>query len=320
MRARVSLTMIVKNEATTLGRCLASAGDIADEIIVVDTGSTDSTKEIALQRGARVFDMPWPDSFAAARNESLRHASGQWMLWLDADEYFDDANRDKLRRMIGGLGDDNTAYVMKCVCDFGQIGPSLTHIAHVRLFRNHPAIRWDYRVHEQILPAIKRAGHAIRFGDVTITDIGYTNPAQVNNKLERNLRLLHLDLAERPNDPFTLFNLGWTYADLGRTNDAIPLLHRSLLNSQHVNSITPKLYSLLALCHLRLGQFEQAWAACQAGHSLCPDDPDLLFLKGQMCHQHGDGSGTQSYRSELLDVRSLTVAASTEGFFTSIDA
>ena len=80
MTARLSLTMIVKNEAATLATCLASVAGIVDEIIVVDTGSTDGTQDIARQHGARVFDLPWPDSFAAARNESLRHARGQWLL------------------------------------------------------------------------------------------------------------------------------------------------------------------------------------------------------------------------------------------------
>jgi len=80
MTARISLTMIVKIEAATLERCLASVRDMVDEIIVVDTGSSDNTKEIAGQHGARLFELPWPDSFAAARNESIRHAGGQWLL------------------------------------------------------------------------------------------------------------------------------------------------------------------------------------------------------------------------------------------------
>ena len=85
MKVRSSLTTIVKNEAATLSQCLASMLDIVDEIVVVDTGSSDHSKDIALRHGARVFDLPWPDSFAAARNESIRHATGQWLLWLDAD-------------------------------------------------------------------------------------------------------------------------------------------------------------------------------------------------------------------------------------------
>ncbi len=311
MTARLSLTMIVKNEAATLGRCLASVRDLVDEIIVVDTGSSDNTKEIARQYGARVFDFPWCDSFAAARNESIRHAAGQWLLWLDADEYLDDANRAKLRQLLAGLGNDNTAYVMKCVCVSGQASSTATNVDHVRLFRNHPAIRWDYRVHEQILPAIKRVGHAVRFTDIAITHTGYTDPTLRYRKLERNLRLLHLDLAERPHDPFTLFNLGWAYADLGRIAEAIPLLQRSLQHSHNADSITPKLYSLLTQCHHKLGQFEQAWAVCQAGHVRHPEDPELLFLKGQLCRQRGDRVGARSCWMRLLASSSLVGEANT---------
>jgi glycosyltransferase involved in cell wall biosynthesis len=112
MSSRFSLTTIVKNEAATLDRCLDSIRDIVDDIVVVDTGSSDHSKDIALRHGARVFDLPWPDSFAAARNESIRHATGHWLLWLDAEEYFDEANREKLRRLVAELNDDNTAYVM----------------------------------------------------------------------------------------------------------------------------------------------------------------------------------------------------------------
>jgi glycosyltransferase involved in cell wall biosynthesis len=106
------MSSIVRNEAATLAQCLLSVSDLVDEIVVVDTGSSDRSKDIALQHAARVFDLPWPDSFAAARNESIRHATGHWLLWLDAEEYFDEANREKLRRLVAELNDDNTAYVM----------------------------------------------------------------------------------------------------------------------------------------------------------------------------------------------------------------
>jgi tetratricopeptide (TPR) repeat protein len=322
MTARISLTMIVKNEAATLARCLASVQDIVDEIIVVDTGSSDSTKEIAQQHCARVFDLPWPDSFSAARNESIRHASGQWLLWLDSDEYFDEANREKLRALFADLPNDNTAYVMQQRS--GAANGSAALVGQMRLFRNHPDIRWDYRVHEQMLPSLKKAGHTIRFTDIAIEHSGYVDPVLRHKKLERNLRLLHLDMAERPNDPFTLFNLGWAYADLGRCGEAIPLLQRSLHHSHNADSITPKLYSLLTQCHRRLGQFAEAWAACQAGHVRCPDDAELLFLKGQLCQQRGDRAGARACWSQLLEVHSATGTAhlppDCEGVFNSIDA
>src|SRR3974390_1612326 len=100
----LTINLIVRNEEQTLGRCLDSVRGLAEEIVVVDTGSTDRTREIAAARGARVVEFPWCDDFAAARNESLRQATGPWVLWLDADEYFDDGNREKVKALCIGHG------------------------------------------------------------------------------------------------------------------------------------------------------------------------------------------------------------------------
>ncbi|HLJ97346.1 MAG TPA: glycosyltransferase, partial [Gemmataceae bacterium] len=146
---RVSLTMIVRNEENTLGDCLRSVADLVDEVVVVDTGSTDRTREMAASFGARVIDFAWCDSFAAARNESLRHATGDWAFWLDADERLDAANRQRLVELFGRLGDENAGYVMKQ--HSGPEGDTTrgTVVEQTRLFRNHPAVRWEYRIHEQ---------------------------------------------------------------------------------------------------------------------------------------------------------------------------
>ena len=113
MAPRVSLTMIVKNEEGNLPACLASAADLVDEVVVVDTGSADRTKEVAARFGARVFDFPWIDDFAAARNEALRHATGDWILWLDADDRIDEPNRQKLRQLFAALPDQNVAFALR---------------------------------------------------------------------------------------------------------------------------------------------------------------------------------------------------------------
>src|SRR5713226_2024289 len=99
----ISLCLMVRNEEHDLPGCLQSAGDLVDEIIVVDTGSTDRTKEVAASFGAKVFDFPWCDDFAAARNECIRHATGEWILWMDADERIDEANREKLRGLFESI-------------------------------------------------------------------------------------------------------------------------------------------------------------------------------------------------------------------------
>ena len=99
----VSLCLMVRNEEEKLAACLQSAGDLVDETIVVDTGSTDGTRELAAKLGARVFEFPWCDDFAAARNECIRHAAGEYILWMDADEVVDSSNREKLRALFKAL-------------------------------------------------------------------------------------------------------------------------------------------------------------------------------------------------------------------------
>jgi glycosyltransferase involved in cell wall biosynthesis len=93
MPHRVSLCLIAKNEAHRLPACLGSVADLVHESIVVDTGSTDATRQIAASRGAKVFDFPWRDSFSAAMNEAIRHARGEWIFWLHADHWVDEGNR-----------------------------------------------------------------------------------------------------------------------------------------------------------------------------------------------------------------------------------
>src|SRR5438128_5043091 len=99
----ISLCLMVRNEEEKLAACLQSAAGLVDETIVVDTGSTDGTRELASKLGARLFEFPWCDDFAAARNECIRHARGDFIFWMDADESIDSSNREKLRLLFNTL-------------------------------------------------------------------------------------------------------------------------------------------------------------------------------------------------------------------------
>src|SRR6266568_212803 len=99
----ISLCLMARNEETKLAACLQSAADLADETIIVDTGSSDGTLELASKLGAGVFEFPWCDDFAAARNECIRHATGDFIFWMDADERIDEVNRQKLRSLFQNL-------------------------------------------------------------------------------------------------------------------------------------------------------------------------------------------------------------------------
>jgi glycosyltransferase involved in cell wall biosynthesis/tetratricopeptide (TPR) repeat protein len=302
-RQRVSLCMIVKNEEGNLPACLATAADLFDEVIVVDTGSTDRTRAVAADAGARVLDFAWVDDFAAARNEALRHATCDWIFWLDADERLDEPNRRALRALFDRLRDENAAYVMKCFCLADPVQKSDTVVDHVRLFRNDPLIRWQYRVHEQILPAVRRQKGQVRWAEVTIHHVGYQDPALRRSKLERDIRLLQKQVADQPDDPFVLFNLGSVCLELERIQEALPILKRSLALSHPGDSIVRKLYALIVQGHRRLDQTSEAHEACRAGLAVYPEDVELLFQESLILRKIGDLAAAEACLTQLLEIR-----------------
>jgi GT2 family glycosyltransferase/predicted Zn-dependent protease len=300
---RVSLCMIVRNEDHHLPDCLRSVNGLFNEIVVVDTGSADRTREVAQTFGARVVDFPWPDSFGGARNESLRHARGKWILWLDADDRLDAENRQNLEAVLANLGDELDAYSMKVRSVLDSQRSSFRLLDQVRLFRNLPAIRWDYRIHEQILPAVNRAGGGVRWTNVIVDHVGYQDMTARRGKLERNLRLLELDFGERPDDAFTLFNFGWTLLDLGRTADALTHLQRALEQTKPSSSTLRKVYHLLALAYRHLDRREEALKTCAEGLERFPLDAELLCEEGLLRRDQGDLRGAEKSWLDLLDAR-----------------
>ncbi len=310
---RVSLCLIVRNEESHLSACLTSVADLVHEIILVDTGSTDRTKEIAEQFGAKIVDFAWIDDFAAARNESIRHATGDWIFWLDADERLDDANRERLRALLASLGDENAAYTMTQRSELEAATYSAAMVDHVRLFRNHPEIRWEYRVHEQILPAVRRTGGVLRQTDIVIEHAGFQDPALQEPKVERNLRLLRLEMREHPDDPFVLFNLGSVYLSRGQAEAALPLLRRSLELSETDDTIVRKLYVLLTRAHHQLGQRAEALATCRAGLALFAKEAELLFWEGMLLREQGELAAAQACLLQVLQTGQGTN-------FTGVDA
>jgi glycosyltransferase involved in cell wall biosynthesis len=183
---------------------LESVRGIFDEIVVVDTGSTDRTREIAGEFGARVFEFAWIDDFASARNESLAHATGDYAFWLDADDVVEPPEREKLRALLDGLRSDEPAgYLVRCACDPGPDGSGgETVVDHVRLFPLRKDVRWTYRVHEQIMPALRRAGIPVRWTDLVVRHTGYVDLALRDRELDRDARILREELKARPDDPF----------------------------------------------------------------------------------------------------------------------
>jgi glycosyltransferase involved in cell wall biosynthesis/Flp pilus assembly protein TadD len=297
---RVSLCMIVRNEEHNLPRCLDSVRDLVAEAIVVDTGSTDRTPALAAERGARVVPFAWCDDFAAARNEGLRHASGDWIFWLDADESLDETNRCRLRELFARLRDENAAYLMRQLSRSADAVGATTAVDQVRLFRRRPDVRWEYRIHEQILLAVRRSGADVRRTDIVIDHFGYQDSAVRQGKLERNLRLLELSHRERPEDPILAFNLAWALQKTGRPDEALRLLEQCRDRLPPEVSIVPKVYRLLGQIHQQAGRTEQALTAFRTGRALFPNDVELRLHEGLLRRQLRDYAGAEACLKSIL--------------------
>jgi tetratricopeptide (TPR) repeat protein len=152
----------------------------------------------------------------------------------------------------------------------------------------------------------------VRWADVTIHHTGYQDPSRRVTKLERDLRLLRLDYEVNPQEPFILFNLGWSYCELGRPADALPFLQKSLACSGPGDSIVRKLFSLLIQCYEQLGQGAEARAICREARRRLPDDPEILFHEALLLLRQGDLVAAESALRRLLQLPTGTYFASVD--------
>lgn len=284
----LSLCMIVKNEEKYLEGCLQSVQGVVDEVIVVDTGSTDATVEIAERHGARVFHFPWIGDFAAARNVGLEQATSDWILVLDADERLLGESIPELGRLLQAR--DVAGYSLVCENLVGsEAGGMSQHAPVFRLFRNGLDIRFEGLIHEQAIPAAKRTGLATLASDVRIRHLGYLAEAVAQrDKRERNLRILERQATLTPTDPFARFNLAEGLKLLDRFDEAAGHYEKALelLEAEGAGRRIPyysNLYFSLGDLYRRLKRFEQAHAVLDEAIRRYPDYPDLYYIKG-FCH------------------------------------
>ena len=211
----ISLCMIVKNEEHNLPRCLDSVVDVVDEIIIVDTGSTDRTVEIAKSYGAKVFNHPWEGSFSKARNYSLKYATSDWILILDADEELNKADAPRLKE-IAKSNDDClvVSFIIKNkYTDSTQEG----YAQMVRLYKNFSGIHYEGIVHNAIIYNGK-----CLYSSVTVIHHGYNlSEDKMEEKFLRTSTLLKKQIETDPHNPVPFMYLGVAYMDRRMYEDAI---------------------------------------------------------------------------------------------------
>jgi tetratricopeptide (TPR) repeat protein len=193
---------------------------------------------------------------------------------------------------------------VRCACDPSSDGTGGdTVVDHIRLFPLRENVRWTYRVHEQILPALRRAGVSLCWTDVRVRHTGYVDRALRNRKLDRDTRILRAELDERPDDPFVLFNLGAVAIEQNDWGGAIGYLERSLAGSAPTDSIVRKLFALIARVHQMVGDTQAALATCDEGLKLDPADAELWFRKAVVLRHRGESNEAESCWRRILTLR-----------------
>ncbi|MBD2625893.1 tetratricopeptide repeat protein [Anabaena variabilis FACHB-164] len=227
---KLSLCMIVKNEETALPKCLSSVKNVVDEIVVLDTGSTDKTPQIAQQFGAKLYHFEWCNNFSKARNEALKYVTGDWVLVLDADESLTPEIVPQLKAAI------NIEEYLLINLVRQEVGATQSPYSLVsRLFRNHPDICFDRPYHALVddsITAILAQEPNWQIGylpGVAILHAGYQK-AVINqqNKYTKAAAAMEEFFAANPNDAYVCSKLGALYVEMGKIKEGMELLTRGL--------------------------------------------------------------------------------------------
>ncbi len=297
-RPTLSVCMIVKDEAEFIEGAVGSVKGVADQVVVVDTGSSDDTVELARAAGAQVEFFPWTGDFSAARNASLDAATSDWVLVLDADERLTESSRTTLRAILEEYRDeDDLRVVCVKINNYTRDGRFINDGFSGRLFRRHPVMRFDGRVHEEVARGRNDVSTDYRL-DLAFDHYG-ADPEVMREKAkdDRNLALLESRLAEAPDDLLTWFYVASQHWVGGRREEALDAFARVLeLYDRDPSGYgvgirnVPVAYSYVGLVrgHLNVGRIEEASKVALRGEARFPENPDILFHSGLVSVQQGE--------------------------------
>jgi tetratricopeptide (TPR) repeat protein len=278
----ISVCMIVKDEESMLPGCLEAVAPHVDQIVVVDTGSTDRTKEIAAEYGALVADFEWNGSFSDARNESLRHATGDWVLWLDADEYIVDGDGPLLRELTRKTWIEGFQIVETHFTGATDSGNQAAHTP-MRLFQRRDGYAWRGAVHEQLLWAFPTwLPERFEQSALRVDHYGYLSTViNSRGKHERNLTLL-LDQVKTDRSAFTCFNIATEYGALGDWRQAHTWSEEALTRAredegwQH-NQFAPLMVQRAIVARRGVGHYDGANELAEQALGWWPEYTDLIY-------------------------------------------
>jgi tetratricopeptide (TPR) repeat protein len=274
---KLSLCAIVKNEETFLPKCLESVKNVVDEMVVMDTGSSDRTVEIAQEFGAKVLRYEWQNHFSQARNEALKSVTGDWVLVLDADEILTAEVVPYIKKVI----EEKDILVVNLIRqEVGAIQSPYSLIS--RLFRNHPEVKFTRPYHSIVddtaaqLIAKEPDWRVADINTIAILHYGYTPEAiAALDKYNRARKLMEEFFATHPNDPYVCGKLGGLYLQIGKEKEGLKILKQGLKSGGANAHILFELHYHLGNAYSRQKKTEQAIKYYQKAMS----QPILPLLK-----------------------------------------
>jgi glycosyltransferase involved in cell wall biosynthesis len=301
----ISLSMIVKNEEEFLRGCLESVKDIADEMVIIDTGSTDRTLEIAKSFEAKTGYFKWVNDFSVARNESLKKCTGEWILYLDADERLVAPGRFELEELLKNTPEDVGAY--NCIVESPHArqdgGSELHYATYPRLFRNygHPAIQFRGKVHEQISKSIVELGKRIEDSKIHIKHLGYDrSPDVIKQKIKRNYDMLMEQVKENPTHGYTWFQLGQTLGMMKLTGEAIKALEFAVNCGDLSDKVFASATSTLAQLYGNSKEYQKAFEWAEKSLGKAPGNSHAKLVRAYSMIFLGKAAEA---RAELLELK-----------------
>lgn len=285
---KLSLAMIVKNESRCLARCLRSVRSLAEEIIVVDTGSTDQTVAIAKEFGAKISNFNWCDDFAAARNFALNQTNGDWILVLDADEFASKTLTTEIGEFIRGKPAIGR---LKIVSDFRRNGQTLRSQSFVsRLFPR--GAHFEGKIHEQLispLPRVNLRGELWHDGYLEI------------QKSDRNVKLLLKELEREPDSAYLLHQLAIEYTSLNQPENALSCLQTAFVRMKPGDPFAPNVAVDLLYAAMESKKFDAGIAILGQPEKFSNDFPDFHLARG-LFYMHLIRNDAAKYASELSKI------------------
>lgn len=275
----LSVCMIVKNEEKVLNRCLDSIYGIADEIIIVDTGSTDKSKEIALKYSPMVFDYKWENDFSKARNFAASKATGEWILVIDADEYVDRESFLNFKNELKNNPNGYNIYAIQIVNFLGDDGNFTSLNYHDRLYKNDGFISYYRSIHEMLKHKESKERRGI--SNFQIFHSGYLKKNIIEKeKSKRNLELLR---NKKEKEPIDYYFIGNEYDQLGNLEKAIKYYKKGFQLKENIFSDwVIKLLLRLVNTLNRASRNKEALDIINSCEELYPDLVDFKFYRGKI--------------------------------------